>query len=212
MTSPGPLIRPCPRTRIPPLPVNRSTAALSSQSSVAVGADPAGHRGPVGIDARRARHPVDPVPFHDQVGGADHHLGRDAAPVRAFAADEPVFHLSHHQARFSQRVRGPFSHRAPCRSRQRPRRDHVPSCSLPARRIRVPGYDRGNAGRGKPVDAWNAPGDSHRHGRGSPMRSSRSGAARSATGPPGAEPSSVTESDDPFCGLPARTAGRGAPD
>ena len=34
-TSPGALIRPCPRTRMPPLPVNRSTATLSSQSSVA---------------------------------------------------------------------------------------------------------------------------------------------------------------------------------
>ena len=35
VTSPGAVIRPCPRTRIPPLPVNRSAATLSSQSSVA---------------------------------------------------------------------------------------------------------------------------------------------------------------------------------
>ena len=35
VTSPGAVIRPWPRTRMPPLPVNRSAATLSSQSSVA---------------------------------------------------------------------------------------------------------------------------------------------------------------------------------
>ena len=35
VTSPGAVIRPRPRTRIPPLPVNRSAATVSSQSSVA---------------------------------------------------------------------------------------------------------------------------------------------------------------------------------
>src|SRR6266516_3175664 len=47
---------------------------------------------------------------------------------------------------------------------------------------------------------------------GSRMTSSRRGAAGSATGPPGTDPSSITESDDPFLGRPGPPPGPGAPD
>src|SRR6059058_3754979 len=44
------------------------------------------------------------------------------------------------------------------------------------------------------------------------MTSSRRGAAGSATETPGTDPSSITESDDPFLGRPGPPAGRGTPD
>ena len=44
------------------------------------------------------------------------------------------------------------------------------------------------------------------------MTSSRRGAAGSATETPGTDPSSITESDDPFLGRPGRPAGPGTPD
>src|SRR6266566_9546170 len=46
---------------------------------------------------------------------------------------------------------------------------------------------------------------------GSLMTSSRGGAAGSATGPPGTDPSSITESDDPFLRRPGPSAGPGTP-
>ncbi len=40
------------------------------------------------------------------LGGADHHLGRDAAPVGAFAADQPGLHAGHRQAGHGEPLSG----------------------------------------------------------------------------------------------------------
>ena len=93
---------PAPADEVPPLPVNRSTATLSSQSSVASSRIRRGDRRPVGVDARGARHARDPARLGEQVRGADHHLGRHAAPVRALAADQPGLHPGDVQAGLGQ--------------------------------------------------------------------------------------------------------------
>ena len=53
-----------------------------------LGADALGHRRPIGIDGRRPGHARHASRLGQQVGGPDHHLGRDAAPVGTLPAEE----------------------------------------------------------------------------------------------------------------------------
>jgi hypothetical protein len=53
-----------------------------------LGADPGGDRSPVGRYGRRAGEAGDPASLGERVRSADHHLRRDAAPVRALTADQ----------------------------------------------------------------------------------------------------------------------------
>jgi hypothetical protein len=64
--------------------------------------DPQGHRSPVRGDRRGAGQAGNPPGLGDEVGGADHHLGRHAAEVRAFAADQPRLDAGDVQARLGQ--------------------------------------------------------------------------------------------------------------
>jgi hypothetical protein len=53
------------------------------------------YRRPIRGDARTSDEAIDAARFGERVGGADHHLARHAAPVRALAADQPVIDAEH---------------------------------------------------------------------------------------------------------------------
>src|SRR2546429_7133015 len=50
--------------------------------------------------------PYPPLFRSEQVRGPDHHLRRDAAPVRALTADKPALHPGHRQAGLGQGAGG----------------------------------------------------------------------------------------------------------
>ena len=88
LTRPPPMSRARPRTKSPPLP----RAGRPRPCRPRVGgllADPLRDRRPVRAPPSRARQAVDAAGLGEGVRGADHHLARHAAPVRALAADEP---------------------------------------------------------------------------------------------------------------------------
>ena len=74
--------------------------------------DPLGHRGPVRMYLGVPGQARDPASLGEQVRGADHHLGRDTAPVRALAADQPGLHGGHRQAGRGEPFRGVLAPRA----------------------------------------------------------------------------------------------------
>ena len=94
----GPTMRPRPRTSRPPLPVNRSAATVSSQVSVASARMRCATGAQSGVTVGVAREPVDAAGLGEGVGGPDHHLAGDTAPVRALAADELGLDADHVQA------------------------------------------------------------------------------------------------------------------
>ena len=94
----GPSRRPRPRTNRPPLPSKRSTATVSSQSSVASARMRCATGAQSGGDGRRARHARDAPSLGQQVGRPDHHLRRDAAPVGALPADQSSVDAHHLEA------------------------------------------------------------------------------------------------------------------
>ncbi len=87
-----------PGTREAPTPSHQSTAPrLESTHGGGVippagglVADPSRHGCPVGLHVDSSGHAVDAPGLLEEVGGADHHLRRDARPVRALAAEELV--------------------------------------------------------------------------------------------------------------------------
>src|SRR5690606_30867603 len=102
--------RDLPRTGEPPAtpdePATFTGEPLDCGLVVPVGcrliADPGRDLPPVGRDVGPAGQPVDASDAGDQVGRADHHFRRDASPVRAFPADEPVLHPHHGEPRFGE--------------------------------------------------------------------------------------------------------------
>ena len=93
--SPGAVIRPLPRANLPPLAVNRSTATVSSQESVASFLIRWATGAQSGATSAEPGHARDPAALGQQVRGPDHHLGRNAPPVRALPADQPVLDADH---------------------------------------------------------------------------------------------------------------------
>ena len=94
--------RPSPRTRRPPLPVNRSAATWSFQSSVA------SSRIRSATGARSARIVLVPdqlghaAALGERIRGPDHHLARDTAPVRALPTDELLLDADDVDARLGE--------------------------------------------------------------------------------------------------------------
>ena len=84
----GPVMTPRPRTNVPPLPTNRSTATVSSHASVASSRILLATGPQSGVTAGHAGQAIDPARLRQRVRCADHHLGGHAAPVGAFAPDE----------------------------------------------------------------------------------------------------------------------------
>ena len=82
--------------------MKRSTATRSSQSSVASSRMRRATGAQSGSTVAPSGQAVDAARLGEQVGGADHHLARDAAPVRALATDEPVLDPDHRQAGLGQ--------------------------------------------------------------------------------------------------------------
>ncbi len=74
--------------------------------------DPPGDRGPVRVDLRAPGQAGDPASLGQQVRRADHHLGRDAAPVGALPADQPGLHARDRQAGHGEPFRGVLTARA----------------------------------------------------------------------------------------------------
>jgi len=60
--------------------------------------DPGRHRRPRGLDRRRPGEQVDATRLGHGVGGADHHLRGDAAPVGALPSDQPALDAEHAHA------------------------------------------------------------------------------------------------------------------
>ena len=75
-------------------------------------ADAPGHERPVGRDHGGAGHAGDAPPLRQEVSGAHHHFGGDAAPVGALTADELGLDTDNVEARLSQFLRDLLTARA----------------------------------------------------------------------------------------------------
>ena len=95
VTSPGAVIRPLPRANLPPLATNRFTATVSSQLSVASFLIRWATGAQSGTTSAEPAMPGIRRPSASRFAGPDHHLGRNAPPVRAFPADQPVLDADH---------------------------------------------------------------------------------------------------------------------
>ncbi len=115
----GPVIVACSRTNVTPFFDQAVDRDLVVPVVGRLVADPLRHRSPVGLDRRRTGHAVDPARLGDQVGGADHHLARDAPVVRALAADQPRLDARPRSVRLRRAVRPPPRRLRPARSRPR---------------------------------------------------------------------------------------------
>ena len=93
-----PASRPAPRTKSAPAPSSRSTATRSSQSSVASSRMRAWTGAKSGCEFGVAGHALDATRLGQQFGAAQHHLRRDAAVVRALAADQVLVDAEHRPA------------------------------------------------------------------------------------------------------------------
>jgi hypothetical protein len=65
-------------------------------------AEATGHWLPVGQDFHPAGHTWDAARLSQQVGGSDHHLRRDTAPIGALATEEALFDTDHVESRVSK--------------------------------------------------------------------------------------------------------------